>query len=45
MDQNECDHLLSLSRNVQGMPKEEFVRRYAEAVARFNAAAAEHFQA
>ncbi len=43
MDQNECDHLLSYSRNAQGLPLLEFVEEYARRVKRFNEAANEFF--
>lgn len=35
MDENECDNLLSYSRNATGIPKEEFVAEYARRVAAF----------
>ncbi len=35
MDANECSHLLSYSRNAQGVPAEEFVAGYARRLAQF----------
>lgn len=36
MDENECNNLLSLSRNTAGMDKLEFVEEYAKRVKKFN---------
>ena len=44
MDENECNNLLSLSRNTAGMSKDEFVEEYARHVKKFNLDAEDFFR-